>query len=33
MKLRMRNCEHSFDALFAPEERQQLLTLLQRIRP
>jgi len=33
MKSRMRACEQSFDALYAPEERQQLLTLLQRIRP
>ena len=29
----MRACEQSFDALFEPEERRQLLSLLQRIRP
>ena len=33
MKARMRACEQSFDALFEPEERRQLLSLLQRIRP
>jgi hypothetical protein len=29
----MRTCEQTFDVLFEPAERDQLIHLLQRIRP
>ena len=33
LKERMRNCEQALDSLFDPQERRQLISLLQRIRP
>jgi DNA-binding MarR family transcriptional regulator len=33
LKERMRVCEEALDGLFEPEERRQLISLLQRIRP
>jgi DNA-binding MarR family transcriptional regulator len=33
LKERMRNCEQAMDSLFDPQERRQLISLLQRIRP
>jgi DNA-binding MarR family transcriptional regulator len=33
LKERMRVCEEALDDLFEPEERRQLISLLQRIRP